>query len=632
MLNLTPYLLLAAACGLLGQPDTGAEATTTAPAARAAAPAATTSTDDDPLNWNLLEEAEETTEIVKLDLSEQEMTRRDLGFIVEKEVFELVVMSDPIVVAFTVDLTLPSEQELLTQLQALKAQVTQQFKGKFYQKYHLELTRYNVCLEANRVLVNQTMELQLVIAQTRRYARPGEVLTPLLTSKCGARTSQIPVIESLEAISTLQSNVRATTSHTEALMTDDEGAEQSLDLYVLDGLIGELCDVRIQSSTILQELIQNLQNRLATISALASHKLPGDVLYEVYVDCLNQVHKEITEIGQCNGIRDGYACSITVWNRLPLYQVATLISVPIRLHGVNLQISSLTENLLVQTGTDLAVDVSDCTWVGRHITCGNSRKLVPNACLGACRSGAILALVEHCQFVETPDDQPLIIQVVGGTIVALRSPKHITVMMGKHKVGRIPVLLVHRQPLSVVENNTTWTVAGDLAVLADEIHALRLDESGLSDLFTHIYGAASWIHINVPDHLHPYVYGAVAAVVFTIAVILASACACLGYICKCHPCGLWCCLFKCCWKSARLAKHASRKRKRKKSAVRFETVEYHAPAEGEANVAIRTSSPNVGPTVHSPDPSSDSQTEESSSNPSESDEDTIRTYPVRKPR
>ena len=583
------FVLLVLGGITLGQPEEAAtvtsapqaEATTAATLSKKAANLAQasglTTPAKEPFGPPLLAISDTPVETVAPVTKAPILTRADLGLVVEKERYEVVVLSDPAVIEFVVDLTFPSEKELYDLLMKLRTNVDATFSGSFYTVYYATEPKYKACLDASRYVYNQTLNLQAVVAQARRFGKLDERLVAPVTPLCGSRTNQISVELQLVSVITLQENLLVDISNNEALLTEKDGTVKALESYVLSGMVGMACNVQVTTQTLLRELEEEITERLSMLAMLSSRKLSGAILYEVQIDCLPHAEREISEVLYCNGIGDGFSCGLIVYTRSPQFTVATILRVPIRAQGVTLQLTASLEDLVITTEKSEVVDVSDCTFAGHLITCPRGRNLRSHACLDACKKGTEKEVLEHCLLEVIPDDVPLVIQVANGTLVALRSMDPVRVTLGEHKIESFPVLIVHRQPLKIQLRTHSQQVEGNPAVLNEEVHALRLESEGLADFVVKLSGVMAWIQKNVPENLKPYFYGFLLAMGIVVLVLVTCMCSCLGYVFHCNPFCCCCNLSKCLRKSNKKAKQPSR---HQNPTVRFKAVKY-SPSSSE---------------------------------------------------
>jgi hypothetical protein len=605
-------------------PPATTTAATTAPPTTKALAATTTENIDIFAEEPLRPLSAENTVVSPRQNKAQISLQTDLGFVVVERWYSLETLSEPSEIGVIIDLTLPTDLQFVEAATVLRNGVRALFKGPFHHKYGAATTFYTDCLVASKGLAKQTLDLQLVLAQARRYTSSDERSESPLALKCETRTNQIPVIEEITTVSNMLAYLLIDIKTVEISMLTASGDEAELDKSVKDALITNVCTVQLHSSKLLGALIDTVEERVATLVSLANNMLPGSILFEVEMDCLEKVQREQSDVTSCRRLVDGYACSIAVRNRISLYPLARLSHASVRIYSTNLQLSHGVDKWMVNAGMDSTVDLADCTTRGSTITCPRDKELIPQVCLGAIKRGTLSAVLEHCEFEVVPDGEPQAIQVAGGTLITCRSEGPVCVTIGELQITKFPVLILHRQSILLEYANKSRLIEGNLAVTQESVHAQRFEDQGLIAIYNSIHGWGAWVDHNIPEHLRYYIFCAFGIVCILLAWLVMACCFCCGFKCRLGLCRLCCQLSKCCLKSGQ---PKTSKSKQQRPSVRFKAIEFDNSAEESDADRMRRGGPAIG--------SIDSMHEASSDNSStdadnESHEMEIR--PARQPR
>ena len=512
-----------------GQPNNAAAPSGNNGPAADAAPAATTAAPEAATKiFKLLPVPDKTSPTTAPPRPEEELNIiQDLNLMVEDLTFQTHIWSEPLVLTYVVNLSLPSDGDLFSNLTAIGDKFETILTSQFHTTVGKGIATYNVCIGEIQDIVTLAVNLQTILTHARRYANFNGGSTPSVKG-CTIQTGRIAVIDQVQRVipllDAIHKDFELYMANRGTLKDDSSRAWAAHDTAV------HFCNVVRKAADILQHLVTELTALVAQMNELSNGVLPSIMLYQLdNADCLQLGQQEITSVIGCINLPDEFRCEIHVKALEPGPIVATILPIPIRILGVNLQLTPLEANLAVETATGTVVDLTKCTKAQSIISCQEKpAKLSPHFCYDAVTKGDLSDILLACQIQITPDQPSWTKQVAAGTLIAVTDSKPIVMQWGKRRLKLdTTVLIVHRESLRITSDGTSTEILGNLAVSTEEYHALRFTNEGLFDLYARFFAAYNWIQQHIPVAWQPYVFASVGVIMLLLCILALCICQCI---------------------------------------------------------------------------------------------------------
>ena len=203
-----------------------------------------------------------------------------------------------------------------------------------------------------------------------------------------------------------------------------------------------------QANRIATELEKDITEEQETIESLVNKRIPPNVLagMDLTMGCVQKGRQDNIRMEKCAQSENNIICKAEILKRGEGIETYKIVPIPYYKDGKTLALT-FPDHLVYKKGTGKTYDITGCHIIGSQARC-QGLAIEANACLEELVSRSDI-LNKECEVEEIPENRPLVISTLLGTLVAQQSDTTLVAEYRDRAISQDPFVLDNTDPFEI---------------------------------------------------------------------------------------------------------------------------------------------------------------------------------------